>query len=108
MVVVGMWLRCAQPGPRLSVLGGAYGHAVSWREFIVGLVDAIAWPAMIGLGVLLMRHQIPALLEGPVRRWKAGPIEFEYEWAQATEQVGKAGPALLNRATQARPFFVAL
>jgi uncharacterized protein YutE (UPF0331/DUF86 family) len=37
-----------------------------------------------------MRHQIRALLEGPVTRWKAGPFEFEYEWAKATEQVGES------------------
>lgn len=41
-------------------------------------------------GVWLFRLQVRALLEGPISRWKAGPLEFEYEWAQATEQVGKS------------------
>jgi uncharacterized protein YutE (UPF0331/DUF86 family) len=68
--------------------------AMSWREFIAALADTIVWPAVIAFGIWLFRHQIRALLDGPVKRWKAGPIEVEYEWARATEQVGKSVASL--------------
>ncbi len=57
---------------------------MTWKEFIAALVDALAWPVSLAVVVLLLRHQIAALLEGPVKRWKAGPVEFEY-WEKAAE-----------------------
>jgi len=63
---------------------------MSWREFIAWLAGSIAWPATVAFAVWLFRRQLRTLLEGPVRRWKAGPFELEYEWAQVTEQVGKS------------------
>ncbi|MBA3746383.1 MAG: hypothetical protein H0W96_02690 [Solirubrobacterales bacterium] len=38
------------------------------------------------------RRQIRTLLEGPIKRWKAGPFEFENEWGKAREQVGQSVP----------------
>jgi len=32
------------------------------------------------------RQQIAALFDGPIKRWKAGPLEMEY-WAQETAEV---------------------
>lgn len=61
---------------------------MSWKEFIANIVGSIAWPAVIALGVWIFRAQIRGLLERPMRRWKAGPFEAEYEWAKATERVG--------------------
>jgi hypothetical protein len=62
---------------------------VSWREFIALLVGSLAWPVVAGIAVWLFRRQLQALLEGPIKRWKAGPFEFEKEWANATERVGE-------------------
>lgn len=57
---------------------------MSWKEFIVSLVDALAWPAALAIIAWLFRQQIGALIEGPVKRWKAGPVEVEY-WETAAE-----------------------
>lgn len=61
---------------------------MSWKEFIADIIGSIAWPAVIALAIWIFRTQIRGLLERPMRRWKAGPFEAEYEWAKATEQVG--------------------
>lgn len=45
---------------------------------MASLVGSIAWPASIAVTVLVLRRQIAALVEGPVKRWKAGPVEVEY------------------------------
>jgi hypothetical protein len=42
----------------------------------------------------MFRGQIRALLEGPIKRLKAGPFEFENAWERATEQVGSSVPTL--------------
>jgi hypothetical protein len=65
---------------------------MSWRDFVASLVGSLAWPAMIGLCVAMFRSQIRALLEGPIKRLKAGPFEFENEWERATAQVGSSVP----------------
>lgn len=51
----------------------------------------------VGVIVWLLRHELGALLEAPVKRWKAGPVEVEY-WQQTAVEVAEsvasaAGPA---------------
>jgi hypothetical protein len=59
---------------------------MSWRDFLASLVDSLAWPASIAFIAWLLRSQLAALLDAPVRRWKAGPVEVEY-WEQAAQEV---------------------
>lgn len=63
---------------------------MNWRELIASLVSSAAWPLTIAFCVALFRRQIRTLLEGPIKRWKAGPFEFENEWGKAREQVGES------------------
>jgi hypothetical protein len=57
---------------------------MGWREFVASLVDSLAWPAAVAVVAWLFRRQLGALIEGPVKRWKAGPVEVEY-WETAVE-----------------------
>ena len=65
---------------------------MNWKELIASLVGSAAWPVTIAFCVALFRRQIRTLLEGPIKRWKAGPFEFENEWGKAREQVGQSVP----------------
>lgn len=73
---------------------------MNWKELIASLVGSAAWPVTIAFCVALFRRQIRTLLEGPIKRWKAGPFEFENEWGKAREQVGQSVP---TRAALASP-----
>jgi len=68
---------------------------MDWREFIASLVDSLAWPASAAIIVALLRRQIGALLEGQLKRLKAGPVELEWEQAavEVAESVATAAPA---------------
>jgi hypothetical protein len=52
---------------------------VSWRDFVVEIVSAVAWPLCVVIVVLIFRVQIRALLGRQLRRLKAGPIEAEWD-----------------------------
>jgi hypothetical protein len=65
---------------------------MSWRDFIASVVGSLAWPVVIGACVVMFRKQVRVLLEGPIKRLKAGPFEFETEWERATERVGSSVP----------------
>lgn len=66
---------------------------MNWREFAASLVSSLAWPASAALIVFLLRKQLRSLLESPVKRWKAGPVEVEY-WAEETAQIAGSVAAL--------------
>jgi hypothetical protein len=66
---------------------------VSWREFIASLVDSLAWPLSAAFAVYLLRQQLAALLEAPMKRWKAGPVEVEY-WEKEAALVAGSVAAL--------------
>lgn len=55
-------------------------HAMSVLQFIAALVQALAWPLVVLVALLLLRPAIAELLgrEG-LRRLKAGPLEAEWE-----------------------------
>lgn len=64
---------------------------MTWREFVASLVGSLAWPATAAFVVWVFREQISTLFAGPVKRWKAGPVEMEFwaqEAAEVVEQVG--------------------
>lgn len=53
---------------------------MDWREFISSIISSIAWPIAVVALAFILRHRIEALLNGPLRRVKAGPggVELEY------------------------------
>jgi len=74
---------------------------VSWTEFIASLVDSLAWPAGAVIVAALFRRHIAGLLEGEVKRLKAGPVEVEYwqiEAARVAERVVAAGTSFTAEA----------
>jgi hypothetical protein len=52
---------------------------MSGFEFAARLVASLAWPLVTLVGILILRHPIVALLSGPLRRMKVGPVEAEWE-----------------------------
>lgn len=55
------------------------------------MVGSLAWPATAAFVVWVFREQISTLFVGPIKRWKAGPVEMEFwaqEAAEVVEQVG--------------------
>lgn len=66
---------------------------MTWREFIASLADSLAWPVSAAVVVFLLRRQLAGLLEAPVKRWKAGPVEVEY-WAEEAGHVAGSVAAL--------------
>lgn len=62
---------------------------MDWREFIASLVDSLAWPVAVTVVAALFRRQIAGLLEGPVKRWKAGPVEVEF-WERTAVEVAQS------------------
>jgi hypothetical protein len=66
---------------------------MTWREFIASLVGSLAWPVSLAVVVGLLRRQLIGLLEAPVKRWKAGPVEVGY-WAEEAAQIAGSVVAL--------------
>lgn len=58
---------------------GKQGRVMSWREFISQVIGALAWPAGIVILGLVFRREIRGLLSAPLKRIKAGPVEFLFE-----------------------------
>jgi hypothetical protein len=52
---------------------------VNWRQFSVAMVQALAWPMVALIALLAYRRRISALLGAGLRRFKAGPLEAEWE-----------------------------
>ena len=57
--------------------------AVNWREFVVELIGALAFPAAVVIIALIYKRQLKALLGERLKRLKAGPFEAEWEKAEA-------------------------
>ncbi|PWU44491.1 hypothetical protein DLJ46_25725 [Micromonospora globispora] len=70
---------------------------MNWRQFTVALVQALAWPSVALVVLLVYRRRIAQLLGDNLRRLKAGPIEAEWEQvaeeARATIETAEALPA---------------
>ncbi len=71
------------------------------KQFIASLVSSLAWPATVSFALWLFRKQLAQLLTGPIRRWKAGPVEVEYDRIVSRveariEPAEAAGPAAVE------------
>lgn len=65
---------------------------MAWREFVASVVDSLAWPASAVVIVALLRRQLAALLQSPLSRLRAGPVELER--VREAEKVGENVAAL--------------
>jgi hypothetical protein len=52
---------------------------MNWRQFSVAMIQALAWPMVALIALLAYRRRISALLGDGLRRFKAGPLEAEWE-----------------------------
>lgn len=52
---------------------------MSWRQFAVAMVQALAWPAVVVAVLVAYRRRVSDLLGDNLRRLKAGTIEAEWE-----------------------------
>lgn len=76
---------------------------MGWKEFVASLVSSLAWPVSAATVVWLLRSQLAALLDGPIKRWKAGPVEVEYwtrETAEVADSVGVLDAVTAGRAEE--------
>lgn len=60
---------------------------MSVLEFIAAMAKALAWPAAAVIVAVVFRSQLRGLLSQPVRRFKVGPIEAEWDRTVAEAQV---------------------
>ena len=47
--------------------------------FVAAIVQALAWPAVVLVIAIIFHSQIKALMSEQLRRFKAGPVEVEWE-----------------------------
>lgn len=67
----------AATGTAVPVLGCS---DMNWRQFFATLITAFMWPATVIVIALLFRTKITELLGDRLQRFKAGPIEAEWDW----------------------------
>ncbi|MFE9691757.1 hypothetical protein [Micromonospora sp. NPDC005806] len=71
---------------------------MNWRQFSVAMVQALAWPAVVLVVLLMYRQRLAQLLGDNLRRLAVGPIEAEWgrvaEETRATIEAAEALPAL--------------
>lgn len=68
-----------------------YGRHMSGYELTAHLVASLAWPVAALLAVVILRRSITALLTGPLRRMKIGPVEAEF-WDRIMERAEEGMP----------------
>ncbi|MEV6969831.1 hypothetical protein AB0M47_32420 [Hamadaea sp. NPDC051192] len=51
---------------------------MNWMAFVVGILQALAWPAVAALGILVFRRSIAGAFSQGLKRLKAGPIDLEF------------------------------
>jgi hypothetical protein len=66
---------------------------MDWLTFIVELTDAVAWPTVALIALILWRRELTMLL-GLVNKLKAGPLEAEFN--RKIEQVRDEAPLALT------------
>jgi hypothetical protein len=53
---------------------------VDTKQLIASLVSSLAWPvAVVAIAVVFRRQVVQLLTAGPLKRLKAGPVEFEWD-----------------------------
>ena len=74
---------------------------MSVLQFISALVQALAWPAVVLIAVVLFRDKLSALLAGSMKRLKVGPIEAEWDrtLSEAEVELEQPGVPPLDRRT---------
>lgn len=60
---------------------------MSWLEFIAAMASALAWPMAAVIVAVLFRKQLRALLDGPLSKLRAGPLEVEWDLRAASTEV---------------------
>ena len=75
---------------------------MSWQELAASLVDSLAWPVSIAIVVIVLRKQLTAMLDVPMKRVKAGPFELEMQETarDVVEAVVQAEPLELRPASE--------
>ncbi|SCL42151.1 hypothetical protein [Micromonospora aurantiaca (nom. illeg.)] len=69
---------------------------MNWRQFTVALVQALAWPSVALVVLLVYRRRVARLLGDNLRRLTVGPIEAEWERvAEETRATIEVAEALL-------------
>lgn len=58
---------------------------MDWMELVASVISSLAWPVVAATVVVLFRKQLRNALEQPLRRFKLGPVEAE--WDKSAEQV---------------------
>jgi hypothetical protein len=76
---------------------------VSVLQFIAALVQALAWPTVVLVAVVLFRDKISALLAGSMKRLKVGPIEAEWDRTLSAAEVELEQPGVPPLDSQAAP-----
>ena len=67
------------PGADPSAHGPTVRSMTGLEQFIASLVHSLAWPAAVIVPAVVFRKQIGGLLDSPMRRLRAGPVEVEFE-----------------------------
>ena len=57
------------------------------QQFIASLVHSLAWPTVVGVLAIVFRAQISKLLDSPLRRFRAGPVELEWDRVLANVEI---------------------
>jgi len=62
-------------------------------QFIASLVSSLAWPLAVVVLAIIFRAQIRQLTSRPLRRFKAGPVEMDFDLELARAEVFVKQPA---------------
>ncbi|RKF25234.1 hypothetical protein [Micromonospora globbae] len=77
---------------------------MNWRQFSVALVQALAWPSVVLVVLLLYRRRVAQLLGDNLRRLTVGPVQAEWdravEEASATIEAAETLPKLQEGVAQ--------
>jgi len=52
---------------------------MTWLGFVAAVIQAVAWPLVILTIAVIFHSQIKGLMSEQLRRFKAGPVEIEWE-----------------------------
>ncbi len=83
------------------------GFLASMVQSFVSLVQALAWPVVILVLVLMFRSQVKGWLSAPMQRFKAGPVEVEFALKLAESET-VIPPVPVHRARREREMREAL
>jgi hypothetical protein len=84
-------------GRRLGLAGFGKSGAVmlrllSWKEFIVRLVEALAWPAAVLVMFWFLRREVAGLIRRLTRlTWRGAEAQFAEEVVEAEREIAAAG-----------------